>query len=216
MTYDWIAAVYDKAVFTAFDTETTGLKQEEDSVVEIGGIKFDHRGVIARFNILINPGKPMPEDVTAVNNITDAMLADKPPFNAVIPDFLRFIKKTVLVAHNAPFDIGFINNELKRCKKPPLTNKVIDTLVLAQEVFPGLGKHQYRLQNLALQFGITALEAHRAEDDSRVCMEFFTIAVEHFFKNNEKLVKQIKANTNIEEILREAPPPVADLGRDLF
>ena len=115
-SYDWLAAVYDTAAFIAFDTETTGLDAAVGKIVEIGGVKFDRRGIIARYNVLINPQMPMPEEAGKVNGITDAMLKDKPVIAAVFPDFLEFIGTGILVAHNAPFDINYVNTELARAE----------------------------------------------------------------------------------------------------
>lgn len=173
--FDWLVAAFPETTFTVFDTETTGLEPKTNRVVEAGAIRFDARGIISRFNVLINPGMPMPAEVTKINGITDSMLAQQPNAAAVIPDFLRFIGDSVLIAHNAQFDINFINAELARLGKPTLVNRVIDTLIFAREVFPGLPN--YKLQNLATKFGITAIDAHRAEDDARVCMELFLVCV---------------------------------------
>ena len=174
--FDWLVSSYQNTVFTVFDTETTGLDPKLCRVVEIGGIRFDAKGINSRFNVLINPKIPMPPEVTKINGITDAMLAGQPDTAQVIPDFLRFIGNSVLIAHNAPFDISFINEELSRLGKPALQNKVIDTRIFAKEMFPGLPK--YALQDLATRFGIKALDAHRAEDDARVCLELFMICME--------------------------------------
>jgi len=171
--FDWLVSSFNETVFTVFDTETTGLDPKLCRVVEVGGIRFDSRGINARFNVLINPKSPMPAEVTKINGITDAMLAGQPETAHVLPDFLRFIGDSVLIAHNAPFDISFINEELARLGKPALQNKVIDTRIFAKEIFPGLPK--YALQDLATRFGIKALDAHRAEDDARVCLELFMI-----------------------------------------
>lgn len=203
-SYDWISAVYDKAVFTAFDTETTGTEAKAEKVVEIGCVKFDIRGVIARYNVLIDPEKPMPPEAGKVNQITDEMLAGQPKFAEVLPDFLDFIRNTVLVAHNASFDINFINCELERCGKTKLTNKVFDTLTFARETLPGL--QSYALQNLATQFGVQAVNAHRAEDDARVCMEFFKIAVSHFFEKNKDMLDYYKKDVDISEYLSTKDP----------
>ena len=186
-------------MFIAFDTETTGLDPTSGRIVEIGAIKFDRQGIIARYNVLINPEMPMPEEAGKVNGITDAMLADKPVIAEVLPDFLDFIGNGVLVAHNAPFDINYVNTELKRTEKPVLANKTVDTRILAKEVFPGLAS--YALQDLALQFGITALEAHRAEDDARVCMELFQHILNRFLKNNAELVQKIRSEIDVEQFL---------------
>ena len=214
-TYDWLAAVYDTAAFIAFDTETTGLDPASGRIVEIGAVKFDRRGIIARYNVLINPEMPMPEEAGKVNGITDAMLKDKPLIAAVFPDFFDFIGTGVLVAHNAPFDINYVNAELKRAGKTPLTNKVVDTRIFAKEVFPGLSS--YALQDLAVQFGITALEAHRAEDDARVCMELFDKILNRFLKNNPELVEKIRAETDAASLLApEEEQKEKDYSRSLF
>ena len=214
-SYDWLAAVYDTAAFIAFDTETTGLDPASGRIVEIGAVKFDRRGVIARYNVLINPEMPMPEEAGKVNGITDEMLKDKPLIADVFPDFFDFIGTDVLVAHNAPFDINYVNAELKRAGKPPLSNKVVDTRIFAKEVFPGLSS--YALQDLAVQFGITALEAHRAEDDARVCMELFEKILSRFLKNNPELVEKIRAETDAASLLApETEQKEKDYSRSLF
>ena len=214
-SYDWLAAVYDTAAFIAFDTETTGLDPASGRIVEIGAVKSDRRGVIARYNVLINPEMPMPEEAGKVNGITDEMLKDKPLIADVFPDFFDFIGTGVLVAHNAPFDINYVNAELKRAGKPPLSNKVVDTRIFAKEVFPGLSS--YALQDLAVQFGITALEAHRAEDDARVCMELFEKILSRFLKNNPELVEKIRAETDAASLLApETEQKEKDYSRSLF
>jgi DNA polymerase-3 subunit epsilon len=168
---------YGNGIFTAFDLETTGLNAKQDRIVEIGAVQFDKLGIRARFSTLIYPEIPMPAGASAVNNITDAMLKGKPPLDKVLPDFLAFIKNTVLIAHNAAFDCGFINESLKnrfvdgRAPFPALPNRILDTIALAKEAFQGL--RRYNLQDLAVFLGIQAKEAHRAEDDARVCMEIF-------------------------------------------
>ena len=214
-SYDWLAAVYDTAAFIAFDTETTGLDPAAGRIVEIGAVKFDRRGIAARYNVLINHEIPMPEEAGKVNGITDEMLKDKPLIAAVFPDFFDFIGTGVLVAHNAPFDINYINAELKRIGKSPLGNKVVDTRIFAKEVFPGLSS--YALQDLAVQFGITALEAHRAEDDARVCMELFDKILNRFLKNNPELVEKIRAETDAASLLApEEEQKEKDYSRSLF
>jgi len=132
----------------------------------------------------------MPPEVTKINGITDAMLAGQSESAQILPDFLRFIGNSVLVAHNAPFDISFINEELGRLGKPALQNKVIDTRIFAKEMFPGLPK--YALQDLATRFGIKALDAHRAEDDARVCLELFMICFDELKLKNPETAMAIQ------------------------
>ena len=213
--YDWLPVVYEKGAFVAFDTETTGLKPDANRVVEIGAVKFDTHGVISRFSVLINPECPMPPEAGAVNNITDEMLKGKPLFKEVAVDFLKFIQDTILVAHNAPFDIAFINAELKRCGIGKLTNKVVDTLVFTREVFPRLDS--YKLQELAKRFDVVAFSAHRAEDDARVCMEVFDRVVEKFIASNQDMISYWEKQFNIDDYIKTKRVELnEDAGSGLF
>ena len=159
------------AIFTAFDTETTGLNPEEEKILEIGAVSFDRLGIRARYNVLINPQRKILPEITRVNGIDDSMVSGKLTFAENVPHFLGFIKDSVLIAHNTPFDLGFVNNELKLAGMKPLENQTADTLTLSRAMLPNLDK--YNLQFLAKYFEINVVNAHRAEDDARVCMELF-------------------------------------------
>jgi DNA polymerase-3 subunit epsilon len=169
-----LKAYVQGAVFTAFDLETTGLDSKLDCIVEFGAIKFDNRGIMARYSTLVNPGIPMPEEAGRVNGISDAMLLGKPFIEETLPHFLNFVRNTIIVAHNAPFDCGFVNESLSGFSALP--NPVADSLVLSREAFPG--RKSYSLQNLAVDFGIQTRKAHRAEDDALLCMEIFIRCLE--------------------------------------
>jgi DNA polymerase-3 subunit epsilon len=164
-------------VFTAFDIETTGLDNRRDCIVEIGAIRFSSQGIIDRYSRLIDPGLPMPAGAGKVNNITDAMLVGQPFIREVLPVFLRFAGDSVIVAHNAPFDCGFVNQSLSRfyddgyVSCAPLPNRVLDTLPLARHLLSGMP--HYNLQELSASLGFKAETAHRALDDARLCMEIF-------------------------------------------
>ena len=174
-SFDWAIKTYAEGeAFVAFDLETTGLDPRLDQIVEIGAVKFDKQGLIARFSTLVNPGIPMPAEAEKVNKISDEMLRGKPAIADVLPDFLRFIEKSIIIAHKTAFDCGFINEKLKNSAYSPfpsLPNPQICTLVFSREVFPALSS--YSLQNLAADLRIPAIDAHRAEDDARLCMEVF-------------------------------------------
>ncbi len=207
--FDWLVAAFPKTVFTVFDTETTGLDPRTNRVVEIGGIRFDTKGISARFNVLMNPDTFMPSEVTRINGITDAMLAGQPKAASVIPDFLRFIGDSVLIAHNAPFDVSFINEELLRLGLSPLRNKILDTRIFAKDIFAGLPN--YKLQDLALRFGIEALNAHRAEDDARVCRDLFLVCFDKMKEKNPKLVEAaIEAALQAERLTKSEPSLFSD------
>ena len=177
------------AVFTAFDTETTGLKPEEEKIIEIRAISFDKLGIRARYNVLINPQRKILPEITRVNGIDDSMVSNKPIFSECANIFLDFINDSVLIAHNATFDLSFINKELNLLNIKPLKNKTADTLKLAKEVLQDLGK--YNLQFLAKFFEINVTNAHRAEDDARVCMEIFLKLLE---RTSTKTIKQTYRN----------------------
>ena len=163
--------VQSGAVFCAFDTETTGLQSVTDRVIELGAVKFDKNGVIDSFDTLINPQIPLPPMCQQISHITDEMVCDKPIAAAVLPDFLRFASGCILVAHNALFDVKFVDAELKRAGLLPLKQQTIDTLNFSRWAYPANG--HWKLQFLAAQFGIEVKSAHRASDDARVCMEVF-------------------------------------------
>jgi DNA polymerase-3 subunit epsilon len=158
-------------VFVAFDLETTGLSPQLDRIVEIGAVKYVDGKETAKYGVLVNPEMAMPPGAAAVNGITDEMLAGKPTIREELPKFLEFVRGTVLVAHNAAFDLGFIRSAMSRQGLGLLANDFVDTRVMAQKAYPG--RPNYKLQSLALDLGVKALEAHRAEDDARVCLEVF-------------------------------------------
>lgn len=170
-------------VFTAFDTETTGLSSKYEKIIEIGAVKFDKNGIIDTYSVLINPEKVISSNITSITGITNQMVCNCPTFSEITPSFLNFINETKLVAHNAKFDISFVNAELE---KTPYNNlrksqcNAVDTVKVSQKVFPALPC--YKLQELAKHFNIKVDAAHRAYDDARVCMELFLICMKEAAK----------------------------------
>ena len=163
--------------FTAFDIETTGLNSSRDSIVEIGALRFNKHGVCGTYSQLIDPGFPMPAEAGSVNNITDKMLFGQLTIHEALPAFIKFSAGSIILAHNAPFDCGFIDNCLSRLYDdgfvpfPVLPNRVADTLPLARKLLPG--RERYNLQYLAAGLNFNIEAAHRALDDARLCMELF-------------------------------------------
>jgi DNA polymerase-3 subunit epsilon len=122
------------------DTETTGLNARAgDRLVEIGAVELmNHMPTGRTYQVYLNPERDMPAEAERVHGISAAFLADKPLFAAVVDEFLAFIGDAPLVAHNASFDIGFVNAELERAGRDPLpTDRTIDTVDLARRKFPG-------------------------------------------------------------------------------
>ena len=126
------------------DTETTGLSAADgDRIVEIGCIELDNRRLTGRtLHHYVNPQRSSHPDAVRVHGITDEFLADKPPFAAIADEFLDFVKGAEIIAHNAGFDCGFLDAELKRLNRGVIADhvaQVTDSLVLAREMFPGKG-----------------------------------------------------------------------------
>ncbi len=170
--YRKLAALLESgAAFTAFDTETTGLKTDAARIIEIGAVQFNRDGIIGRFEMLVNPLQSIPPECTAVNHITDSMVSDKPVISKILPQFIDFLGDSIIVAHNARFDLNMLAAELERSALPPNKNRVIDTLALCKWAYPEAGK--YRQTFIAERLGIRIADAHRAADDAFVCGNIF-------------------------------------------
>ncbi len=122
-----------------FDTETTGLEPlNGDRVVEIGCVELmNHVPTGRTMHVYLNPERDMPEEAFKVHGLSEAFLRDKPLFSSIAGQFLEFVSDATLVAHNASFDIAFLNAELARVNLPPLSNPVIDTVQVARRRHPG-------------------------------------------------------------------------------
>ena len=137
-----------------FDTETTGLNPlTGDRMVEIGCVELFNRIETGRtFHAYFNPGRPMPAGAEAVHGLSDIFLSDKPSFHERCAELLEFIADSPLIAHNASFDFGFLNHELRNCGRDLIClSRMIDTLALARQRHPG-AKHS--LDALCTRFGV--------------------------------------------------------------
>ena len=139
------------------DTETTGLStMTGDRVIEIGCVELaNHIPTGRTFHKYVNPERAVDDIAFEVHGISDAFLRDKPKFRDIASEFLGFIGDATIIAHNAPFDIQFLNFELEKCKLPSLTNTVIDTVEVARDRHPGA------------RVGLDALCKHYGIDNSR-------------------------------------------------
>ena len=158
-----------QARYCVFDTETTGLSARYDRLVEFGGVVVEKGRVIARFDTLINPEIDLSyaKEALAINKIDPSELLKAPTFHEVLPKIMEFLGDNILVAHNAMFDIGFLNAALSREGLPPIANPVIDTIPISHYLFPEAGRHSegYFLKNLGLNIYNEA-DAHRADYDA--------------------------------------------------
>ena len=157
--------------FVVLDVETTGLKPATDRVCEVGAIKYMAGKEKDRYQTFVDPERPMPKSARAVHGITEEMLSDAPPFEKIAPDLRKFLAQTVLVAHNASFDVSFLNAGFERAGMSRLMIPVVDTIALARKVRPGLWS--YNLDSLAKHFRVKISDRHRSIGDCEVTGKIF-------------------------------------------
>jgi DNA polymerase III epsilon subunit family exonuclease len=162
--------------FVAFDTETTGFSPNQDRLVEIGAVKFRGNGeILAATNWIVNPGIPVPFYATEVHGITTEMTTNSPAFSEVWKAFVEFCGDSVLLAHNAVFDVGFLRAELDRAGIKPPHLPVGDTLPLFRAWFPHSSSHA--LGPLSAELGVAGGVYHRAEADSCHIIHVFGVGM---------------------------------------
>ena len=157
------------------DIETTGLEfKEGHRIIEIGCIELNKKIVGSNFHEYINPTKTLTEDNIKIHGITNEYLTDKPIFEEIADEFLEFIQDSYIVAHNASFDIGFLNFELEKLSKPTISKeRVIDTIKIARQRFPG---QQVSLDALIKKLKINTLinrDQHGALKDAKILTDIY-------------------------------------------
>ena len=157
-------------IYVVFDIETTGLDPYKDKIIEIGAIKLKGKEIIDEFSVFINPEIDIPEEITALTNITNDMVKDAEKVETVLPKFLEFCKDTTVVAHNAKFDVGFINQKAKNLGLE-YSPSVIDTLHWARILLPE--QKRFGLKYIANYFNVVLDNHHRAVDDAKATAEIF-------------------------------------------
>ncbi|MCR8656291.1 PolC-type DNA polymerase III [Paenibacillus endoradicis] len=150
--------------YVVFDLETTGLSVINNKIIEIAGVRMKGGEEIDRFTSFINPHQRIPYNIQQLTNITDEMVADAPELEPTLKAFIEYIGNDVLVAHNARFDIGFIQANCKTLGFPEVKNPVLDTLELARLIYPTMKNH--RLNTLADKYKVSLDNHHRAIDDT--------------------------------------------------
>ena len=161
--------------YVVFDLETTGFSPIQDKIIEIGAVKVEQGRITERFSTFVNPKIPIPFKITDLTGITDDMVMDAEPVEEVLPKFLDFVGDAVLVAHNAGFDVSFIE---QNCRYQEIEKEFIsvDTVALARVLLPTLSK--YKLNVVAKALNISLENHHRAVDDAQATAEIFVRFVE--------------------------------------
>jgi DNA polymerase III epsilon subunit family exonuclease len=168
--------------FVVFDIETTGPKMPPSRIMELGAIRISGGRIVAEFQTLVNPLTPIPPFISGLTGIRDEMVATAPIFDEVAADWLRFADTAVLVAHNAVFDVGFINHEIGSLfPGRRMMNAHLCTVSLSRRLLPEL--KSFRLVALAEHFAVPHAKRHRAGDDARATASIFLHLLEDLHEN---------------------------------
>ncbi|BCJ29150.1 DNA polymerase III subunit epsilon [Actinocatenispora sera] len=157
--------------FVVVDLETTGGSPADAGITEIGAVKVCGGEVLGEFGTLVNPGLPIPPFVAALTGITEAMVAPAPALTEALPSFLEFARGAVLVAHNAPFDVGFLKAACAKFGYPWPGFPVVDTVTLARRALTRDEVPNCKLATLAAHFHTATQPSHRALDDARATVD---------------------------------------------
>ena len=156
--------------YVVFDIETTGFSPGKNKIIEIGAVKVKNKEIVDHFSAFVNPQTPIPYEITKLTGIQDSMVVDAQTIEEVLPAFLDFAKDCVLVAHNAGFDMSFIQENCRR-QKYPVEYTYVDTLGLARVLLPAQGKHT--LDAVCKSLKISLENHHRAVDDAKATAQMF-------------------------------------------
>ena len=156
--------------YVVFDLETTGFSAMEDRIIEIGAVKVTNGEIVDSYSTFVNPGVPIPFEITNLTGISDDMVLGSPEIDVILPEFLAFIGDAALVAHNASFDVGFVE---QNCQNLGIEKQFtyLDTVALARVLLPTLAK--YKLNIVAKALNISLENHHRAVDDAKATAEIF-------------------------------------------
>jgi DNA polymerase III epsilon subunit family exonuclease len=154
----------DQGTFTVVDLETTG-GSAADRILEVGAVRVEQNHPTREFSSLLNPGIPIPPFITSMTGIREAMVAEAPSFHQIAEPLLEFVGNSVLVAHNLPFDLGFLNRALSRSRRLVLANPCLCTVRLGRRLLSHLPNR--RLDTVAEHYRISIAERHRALGDAR-------------------------------------------------
>ena len=170
-TFEDLGTPLRDVTFVVVDLETTGGRTDDSGITEIGAVKVRGGEVLGELQSLVNPGRPVPAFVARLTGITSAMVATAPPLELVLPSFLEFAHGSVLVAHNASYDVGFLKAACERLGYPWPGFPVVDTVPLARRVVLRDEAPNHRLATLAAVFRARVAPEHRALSDARATVD---------------------------------------------
>jgi DNA polymerase-3 subunit epsilon len=198
-SFDELGRALIDTTFVVVDLETTGGSHSSDAITEIGAVKIRGGEIIGEFQTLINPELPIPAFITVLTGITDAMVVEAPKIGEALFSFLEFAgspQETVVIAHNAPFDIGFLKSASARCDVPWPGYQVLDTARIARYVVTRDEAPNCKLGTLATFFGAHTDPNHRALSDARATVDVFHGILDRLGSFGVTTLEDLKSFTN--------------------
>ena len=192
------------ATYVVFDVETTGLSNQYDQIIELAAVKVKDGEIIDKFERFSNPHEKLSETIINLTHITDDMLVDAPEIEEVLTEFKEWVGDAIFVAHNASFDMGFIDTGYERLGFGPSTNGVIDTLELSRTINTEYGKHG--LNFLAKKYGVELTQHHRAIYDTEATAYIFIKMVQQMKELGVTNHKDINKKLSNEDAYKRARP----------
>ena len=192
------------ATYVVFDVETTGLSNQYDQIIELAAVKVKDGEIIDKFERFSNPHEKLSETIINLTHITDDMLVDAPEIEEVLTEFKEWVGDAIFVAHNASFDMGFIDTGYERLGFGPSTNGVIDTLELSRTINTEYGKHG--LNFLAKKYGVELTQHHRAIYDTEATAYIFIKMVQQMKELGVANHKDINKKLSNEDAYKRARP----------
>ncbi|MDO5424712.1 MAG: PolC-type DNA polymerase III [Eubacteriales bacterium] len=192
-----------EGTFVVFDLETTGFSPIHNRIIEIGAVKVENGKITEKFSTFVNPEVPIPYKIEELTSINDNMVLDAPVIENILPEFLKFCEGAVLVAHNASFDVSFIE---ANCERQGISCDftVMDTVALARFLLPQLNR--YKLDTVAKALNISLDHHHRAVDDAGCTAEIFVKLVNMLEERDAKTLDEVNAlASSSEEQVKKLP-----------
>jgi DNA polymerase-3 subunit epsilon len=195
-TFDDLGTALADVTFVVVDLETTGGSPQDSAITEIGAVKVRGGRVLGEFQTLVNPHLPIPPFIQALTGITTAMVADAPPIESALPAFLEFARGSVLVAHNAGFDVGFLKAAARAQGVEWPRHAVIDTVHLARQLVTRDEARNHKLSTLAGVFGATTVPDHRALHDARATVDVLHGLIERVGNLGVRTLEELSSYTS--------------------
>ena len=201
--------------YVVFDLETTGAKTPPCRITEIGAYRVNNGEIVAEFHTLVNPEMPIPFFISMLTGITDAMVVNAPKFSEVVDAFLAFIGDSVLVAHNAGFDMRFLNHEVGRIYEDyRLGNPSLCTVQLSRNLLPDIDNH--RLKTVAEYFSVELVNHHRANADALATAKIFVRLLDDLRTRGVRDLGSARAFSSKRDYVRPGKTPAGEFAEPKY